>query len=503
MKRSIRSLLLLLSFALVAVSAARADVKLPALISDGMVLQQGMDAPLWGWAEDGESVTVEFQNQKVTAITKDGKWMVRLKSLKAGGPFTLTVSGKNKIELKDVLVGEVWICGGQSNMAWRLNQTDNAEAEIASAKYPMIRLFTVPRLEVDAPVTDVKAGWKEASPETVATFSAVGYYFGRDLHKARNVPIGLINNAVGGSPAESWTSAGALNGDAEYKQFAAEYPKRMERYEQAMAKYREDAEKAKAENKPAPRSPGRPWMPSGLYNGMLAPLAPYAIKGAIWYQGESNATRAYQYRRLFPTMIGNWRALWGQGDFPFLFVQLAAFGPNGQKLGESDWAELREAQLMTLSASPKTGMALAIDVGTYDDIHPRNKQPVGARLALAARAVAYGEKIVHSGPVYKSMKIEGDKVSLSFNHTGGGLEARGGELKGFIIAGEDKVWREAKAEIKGKRVIVHSPEVSKPMAVRYGWMKFPTCNLYNKEGLPATPFRTDDWPGVTQSKVTP
>jgi sialate O-acetylesterase len=244
-------------------------------------------------------------------------------------------------------------------------------------------------------------------------------------------------------------------------------------------------------------------MPSGLYNGMLAPLAPYAIKGAIWYQGESNATRAYQYRRLFPTMISDWRALWGQGDFPFLFVQLAAFGPNGSKLGESDWAELREAQLMTLSASQKTGMALAIDVGNIGDIHPRNKQPVGSRLALSARAVAYGEKIVHSGPVYKSMKIEGDKVALSFNHTGGGLEARDGELKGFIIAGEDQIWREAKAEIKGKRVILYSSDVSKPVAVRYGWMKFPTCNLYNKEGLPATPFRTDDWPGVTQSKVTP
>ncbi|MGH9834627.1 MAG: sialate O-acetylesterase [Blastocatellia bacterium] len=502
MKRLLRIFPLLFIIAFVA-GYARADVKLPALISDGMVLQQGVDVPLWGSADEGESVTVEFQNQKVTAATKDGKWMVRLKPLKAGGPFTLTISGKNKIELKNVLVGEVWICSGQSNMGWQLRQSDNAEAEIASAKYPMIRLFTVPRLEVDAPVTDVKAGWKEASPETVPTFSAVGYYFGRDLHKARNVPIGLINNAVGGSPAESWTSSGVLNSNAEYKQFAAEYPKRMEQHEKAMAKYKEDAEKAKAENKPAPRAPGRPWMPSGLYNGMLAPLAPYAIKGAIWYQGESNAPRAYQYRRLFPTMISNWRAIWGQGDFPFLFVQLAAYGPNGQKLGESDWAELREAQLMTLSASPKTGMALAIDVGTYDDIHPRNKQPVGARLALSARAVAYGEKIVHSGPVYKSMKIEGDKISLSFNHTGGGLEARGGELKGFIIAGDDKVWREAKAEIKGKSVIVSSPEVSKPVAVRYAWIKYPTCNLYNQEGLPATPFRTDDWPGVTQSKVTP
>jgi sialate O-acetylesterase len=388
-------------------------------------------------------------------------------------------------------------------MQWRLNQTDNAETESAGAKYPMIRLFTVPRSEVDAPAPDVKAGWKECSPETAATFSAVGYYFGRDLHKARNVPVGLINNAVGGSPAESWMSADILDADSEYKQFNVDYRRRMADYEKATEKFKEDSEKAKAESKPAPRPPAKPWMPSGLYNGMLAPLVPFGVRGAIWYQGESNAGRAYQYRRLFPAMITNWRAAWGQGDFPFLFVQLAAFGPNSSKLGESDWAELREAQLMTLTTSPKTGMALAIDVGTYDDIHPRNKQPVGSRLALAARAVAYGEKIVHSGPVYQSMNVEGDKVSISFKHGGGGLEARGGELKGFIIAGEDKVWREAKAEIKGDRVIVSSAEVPKPVAVRYAWMKFPTCNLYNKEGLPATPFRTDDWPGVTQPKATP
>jgi sialate O-acetylesterase len=503
MKRIMRSLPLLFITAFITATNARADVKLPALISDGMVLQQGMVTPLWGWADEGETVTVEFQKQRLTATAKDGKWMVRLRPLKVGGPFTLTISGNNRIELKNVLVGEVWICSGQSNMQWQLKQTDNAEAEIADAKYPMIRLFTAPRLEVDAPVTDVAAGWKECSPETVAGFSAVGYYFGRDLHKARNVPIGLINNAVGGSPAESWMSSGALKADADYKQFFDEYPRRMEQYEGALARHKEESEKAKAEGKPTPRAPGKPWMPAGLYNGMLAPLAPYAIKGAIWYQGESNATRAHQYRRLFPAMIRNWRETWGQGDFPFLFVQLAAFGPNSQTLGESDWAELREAQLMTLSTSPSTGMAVAIDVGTYDDIHPRNKQPVGSRLSLAARAVAYGEKLVYSGPIYQSMKIEGDKAILSFKHAGGGLESRGGELKGFLIAGEDRVWREAKAEIKGDRVIVTSADVAKPVAVRYGWAKYPTCNLYNKEGFPASPFRTDGWPGVTQPKANP
>ncbi len=502
MKR-IYTLLSVLTAAFIIATTARADVKLPALVSSGMVLQQGMSVPLWGWADEGEEVTVEFQNQKVKATAKDGKWMVRLKSLKAGGPFTLTISGKNRIELQNVLVGEVWICSGQSNMQWQLQQTDNAQAEIASAKYPMIRLFTVPRSEVDTAAKDVKAEWKECSPETVATFSAVGYYFGRDLHKARNVPIGLINNAVGGSPAESWMNAGVLKADEEYRQFSEEYVRRMEQYEKAMAKFREDSEKAKAEGKPAPRGPGKPWMPAGLYNGMLAPLVPYGIKGAIWYQGESNASRAYQYRRLFPAMIRNWRSEWGQGDFPFLFVQLAAFGPNGQTLGESDWAELREAQSMTLSSTPNTGMAVAIDVGTIDDIHPRNKQPVGSRLALGARAVAYGEKLTHSGPVYESMKVEGGKAILSFKHTGNGMEARGGALKGFIIAGEDKVWRQATAEIKGNTVIVSSAEVAKPVAVRYGWIKYPESTLFNKEGLPASPFRTDNWPGVTQPKVTP
>jgi sialate O-acetylesterase len=501
MKNTLRFILLFAALLVGLAVNAQADVKLPALIADGMVLQQGISVPLWGWADEGETVTVEFQKQKVSATTKDGKWLVRLQPLKAGGPFTLMIIGKNKITLQNVLIGEVWICSGQSNMAWQLRQTNNAEAEIAEAKYPQIRLFSIPRAELAAPANDVKGAWKECSPESAPTFSAVGYFFGRDLHKARNVPVGLINNAVGGSPAESWMHPNALKGDAEYKTFLDEYPGKLAQYEQALEKYKAAAEQAKAEGKPAPRAPGKPWLPAGLYNGLIAPLLPYAIKGAIWYQGESNAPRAYQYRRLFPDMIRNWRADWGQGDFPFLFVQLAAFGPNGQTLGESDWAELREAQTMTLTALPKTGQALAIDVGTIDDIHPRNKQPVGARLALQARAIAYGEKIVASGPVYDTMKIDGDKIALKFKHTGGGLEARGGALKGFLIAGEDKMFRAAQAEIKGEQVIVSSAEVSKPVAVRYAWAKYPEVNFYNKEGLPAAPFRTDQWPGVTWPKA--
>ncbi len=479
-------------------SSLLAAVKPHALFTDGMVLQRELAIPIWGTADSGEKVTVEFNGQSVATTAADGKWMVRLKPVKAGGPFTLKI---NNLQLTNVLVGDVWICSGQSNMQWSVKQSTNADTEIANANYPMIRLFSVPRVEVNTPQSDLKANWQECNSTNIAEFSAIGYFFGRDLHKNLNVPIGLIDNAVGGSPAESWMQPELLNGDTEYKQFESVYAQQMERYNQAVERHKEAVEKAKAAGTRPPNAPGRPWMPSGLYNGMLAPLVPYAIKGAIWYQGESNAGRAYQYRRLFPAMIQNWRERWGQGDFPFLFVQLAAFGPNAPKIGDSDWAELREAQTLTLTASPKTGMASAIDVGTYDDIHPKMKQPVGARLALAARSVAYQQKLVFAGPMYAGMKANGDKITLKFNHTGGGLEAKGGEVKGFLIAGEDKVWREAKAEIKGKQIVVSSAEVAKPVAVRYAWAKYPTVNLYNKEGLPANPFRTDDWEMVTKPKA--
>jgi sialate O-acetylesterase len=489
-----RKLLTTLGLLFLLTFSAFAAVKPHALFTDGMVLQREIAVPIWGTADTGEKITIEFNGQTVSTTAADGKWIVRLKPLKAGGPFTLKI---NDLTLKNVLVGDVWICSGQSNMEWPMRRTENADTEIANANFPMIRLFSVPRTEINAPQTDIKSSWQECTPANIADFSAVGYFFARDLQKNLNVPIGLIDNAVGGSPAESWTQTELLNGDAEYKQFHANYPAAMERYAQAVEKHKEAVEKAKAAGTKPPNAPGRPWMPSGLYNGMLVPLMPYAIKGAIWYQGESNAGRAYQYRRLFPTMIQNWRERWGQGDFPFLFVQLAAFGPNTPKIGDSDWAELREAQTLTLTASPKSGMASAIDVGTYDDIHPKMKQPVGARLALAARAVAYNQKLVFAGPMYAGMKADGNKIALKFNHVGSGLEAKGGELKGFMIAGEDKIWREAKAEIKGKQVIVSSPEVTKPVAVRYAWAKYPTVNFYNKEGLPANPFRTDEWPMVT------
>ena len=492
MKKNIITIAFIISLA----TTLFAEVKPHVLFTEGAVLQREIAIPVWGTADPGEKVSVEFNGQALTTVADGaGNWIVKLKPVKAGGPYVLKI---NSQEIKNILIGDVWICSGQSNMEWRLKQTSNAEVDVAAANYPKIRFFQVPRKEIDAEQSAVNSSWKECTPENAANFSAIGYFFGRDLYKNLNVPIGLINNAVGGSPAESWMSNAVLNGDSEYKQFHEAYPKQMENHQKALEKHKAVVEKAKADGTKAPNAPGKPWMPSGLYNGMLTPLAPYAIKGAIWYQGESNAGRAYQYRRLFPVMIKNWRDKWGQGDFPFLFVQLAAFGPNGDKLGESDWAELREAQTMTLTTSSKTGMALAIDYGTYDDIHPKNKLPVGERLALAARSVAYHQKLVFSGPMYDTMKNNGDKIKLNFKHTGGGLEAKGGELKGFLIAGEDKVWHEAKAEIKGKTVIVSAAEVAKPVAVRYAWAKFPTCNLYNKEGLPAISFRTDDWAMVTR-----
>jgi sialate O-acetylesterase len=481
-------------------AAARAEVKPNSLFSDGAVLQQGVAVPVWGTAKDGEKVTVKFQEQTVTATTKDGRWLVRLKPLKSGGPFTLTVAGEsNTLTITNVLVGEVWLGSGQSNMAFQLSRAANAAEAIAAARDPQLRLFTVPRAALDTPSTDAAASWEESSPETAAKFSAVAWFFGRDLRKALHVPVGLIHSSVGGTPAEAWTSRAALEADPELKQIleryadsvksydpeaaAAKHKRALEQHKAAVAKAKAAGEKAPA----APRAPADPnqgtGRPSCLYNGMIAPLEPYAIAGAIWYQGEANAGRAAEYQKLFPAMIQNWRQVWGQGDFPFLFVQIA---PH-----QGMTPEIREAQLRSWQKVPHTAMAVITDIGNETDIHPTQKEPVGARLALAARAIAYGEKITYSGPVYQSMKVEGARAVLSFTHLGTGLLAKGGDLKGFTIAGADGSFTSATAVIEGDKVSVSSPTVAKPVAVRYGWVNTPDVNLFNKEGLPATPFRTD------------
>jgi sialate O-acetylesterase len=482
---------------------ARGGLRLPGIFSDNMVLQQGMTVPIWGWGEEDDTITVAFRNQKVSAKVKDGKWMVKLKDLKPGGPDVLTISGKTTIQFSNVLVGDVWVASGQSNMEFAMRGSFQAENDIASSANPMIRLITIPKLKANDPTNNVNARWVQCGPETVPFFSAVAYYFGRDLQKARGVPIGLIHTSWGGSPAEVWMSQPVLESNPRYKKEILETSSmQAEKFKDAVAQFEKEQADAKRDGATfTKRRPTAPWKATELYNGMIAPLIPFAIKGAIWYQGESNAGRAEQYRSLFADMIKNWRRDWNSGDFTFLEVQLAPFMKIKDQPGDSTWAELREAQLLATKNLPKVGMAVITDVGEENDIHPKKKQPVGSRLALAARGIAYGEKIEFSGPIYKSMKVKGDKAILTFDHVGKGLEARDGALKGFAICGEDKKFVWALAEIQDDNTIaVSSPNVEKPVAVRFGWSDYPVVNLWNKDGLPATPFRTDDFPMITAAK---
>lgn len=478
---------------------AQAEVKPHGLFTDNAILQRGCEVPVWGTARDGERVTVRFQGQEVTTTASDGRWMIRLKPLTAGGPFTLTLAGDNTVTLTNVLVGEVWLCSGQSNMGFTLARAANAKEAIAAAGDAQLRLFSVPHGAADAPKAEVSGQWKPSTPETATTFSAVAYFFGRDLRRALKVPVGLMDSSVGGTPAQAWTSRATLESEPELKQILERYTESARQFDpekaaanhkQALARQKAAAAQAKAEGKPAPtvpRAPANPLTsqqrPCGLYNAMIAPLQPFALAGAIWYQGEANSGRAAEYRKLFPAMIGNWRQAWGQGNFPFLFVQIA---PH-----QGMTPEIREAQLWTWQHVSRTAMAVITDVGDEKDIHPTQKEPVGARLALAARALAYGEKLEYSGPVYASMTVDGGRAVLSFTHIGAGLAARDGELRGFTVAGEDGNFVPATARIDGDKVVVSSPAVTKPLAVRYGWAKTPEVNLINRDGLPATPFRSD------------
>ncbi len=624
-------------------SMAHAAVTPNPLFAHHAVLQQRMPVPVWGTADPGEAVTVQIAGQKVsTTAGPDGKWLVRLAPLKAGGPLTLTISGQNQIVLRDILVGEVWVAGGQSNMERQLGlrvgqqPIHNWEKEVAAAKYPRIRHFGVAQTKSLTPLSTVTGQWEVCSPDTVKEFTAVGYFLGRDVHLARHVPVGLIHSSWGGTPAEAWTSEAGLRDLPDFAhtpeelKLVASDPRRAQREYQAKletwfvahdpgsapgrawnapaldtAKWKamtvpglwEDAGEpelngvvwfrktvevpASAANLAAELQlgmvddidttwvngvkvgamegynlvrkyavpagllkPGRnviavrvldtgggggiwgdqkvqlvwskaavppidlagpwpyrvslnmndaPWPPTSvtgdvntptvLFNGMIAPLQPYAIRGVVWYQGESNVRREKQYRTLFPALIADWRRTWGQGEFPFLFVQIA---PHRDMT-----PELREAQLLVWQHTPNTAMAVTLDVGDANDIHPTRKQEVGARLALAARALAYGERLEYAGPVYESLQVKDGRATLTFTHLGGGLVAKGGPLKGFTVAGADKVFHPAKAEIHGKTLVVTSDAVSEPVAVRYAWAAVPEGNLFNKAGLPASPFRTD------------
>ncbi|HSB92919.1 MAG TPA: sialate O-acetylesterase [Flavitalea sp.] len=627
------------------------QLRLARVFGDSMVLQRDRPIPVWGWAEKNEKVTVQFNGKtKSTKADASGKWLVTLDPMAYGGPYQLTAKGKSAILLKDVLIGDVWICSGQSNMEWPVSATNNATEEIAKANYPLIRHIQVikdvagqPRAELRQP-----ASWQSANPSSVGGFTAVGYYFARELFEETKIPIGLLNTSWGGTDVETWTSRQAFERDPEFKEMIAAVPNVDL---DSMAKVKSEAMKQKLvslqgalpagpaiasnwsgttvqdEQWPKMDLPGvweesgldeldgfvwfrrsitipaadagkpakihlsmiddqdETWIngqkightesyntkriydipaallkdgdnkisirvhdtgggggvygdakdlvlqvgdhsypldgkwsfqveamndvvtsmnpnsyPSLLYNAMVNPLIPFAIKGVIWYQGESNAGRAYQYRQAFPLMINDWRSRWKQGDFPFYFVQLASFNPQGGNVIKgSDWAELREAQLLTLRL-PNTGMAVTTDIGESNDIHPRNKQDVGKRLAAIALHNDYNKAMEFSGPVYKSMKVEGNKIILQFEHVGKGLEARDkyGYLKGFAIAGNEQKFTYAKAYIEGNKVVVYSDAISDPAAVRYSWENDAAdSNLFNKDGFPAGPFRTDDWKGIT------
>lgn len=480
-----------------------------AIFGDNMVLQRDKKVPVWGSASPGENIIVKINGQEKTAKADDkGNWIVWMEPSKAGGPYVMTVSnGKSNIEFKNVMYGDVWICSGQSNMAMTVNKCKESEKEIAGANYPEIRSLTIPRFSSGSPDKNMKSSpWLVCSPETVSGFSGAAYFFARDLYKELKIPMGIINSSIGGTPAESWTAVEVLEADPDLAPI-------LERFKSAVAAYPENKKKFDAETErrkqlspdelkklpklTPPMNIGHLKAPCGLYNAMIYPLMPYAIKGAIWYQGEANSGRAYQYRKLLPAMISDWRKKWGQGNFPFLIVQLASYRKPQETPASDSWAELREAQTMTLSL-PETALALAIDIGDANNIHPENKQGVGYRLSLAALKKAYGKDIVYSGPAYKSMTVEGDKARVKFDHIGGGLISKDGDLKRFSIAGADKNFVWASAKIDGDTVIVWNENVKSPAAVRYAWETNPEgCNLYNKEGLPAIPFRTDDWPGVT------
>ena len=635
--------LLLLFF--VVFSHSNANVRLPWILSENMILQREIPVNIWGWAEKGEKVSVIFENQKVEAITDSmGNWKVVLKPLHAGGPYSMSIQGKNQILLKNILVGDIWVCGGQSNMEWPLNKSRHWETDKVFVNNDSIRLFYVPKKVSNVPLSNTdSAVWSSCSVGSVENFSAIGYYFGRDLLQKLHIPIGLINSNWGGTDIETWMSLETMYTNSEYKE-AIDNMKKLDMaklQEESTLKYKQWHETVKNQDPgmlnawfsltfnskdwnemkipqlwegaglmnldgvvwyrkefslsvnqtqmpsvlslgpiddseetyvngvkigatydqysksrqydipksllkeginivcikvidtgggggiwgsdadmfvgigsdkislagiwnykvaldlPAPRDAMSPnGFPSLLFNGMINPLVQYGIKGAIWYQGENNAGNYLKYRTLFTDMIRDWRSKWNQGNFPFLYVQLANYMMPSEQPTESSWAGLREAQTMALS-QPATGMAVIIDIGEAKDIHPRNKDEVGKRLALAARKVAYTENIVHSGPIYKSMKIEGQRILLEFNNVGSGLKAfdKYGYLKGFSIAGVDKKFYWAQAFINAEnKVVVFSNSITNPVAVRYAWADNPDdANLYNEELLPASPFRTDSW----------
>jgi len=472
-----------------------------------MVLQKSDKAPFFGTADKGEKVTVKVGDASGEATAgDDGKWKLFVDTRGVKGAVDVSVAGNNSIAIRNVLVGEVWVASGQSNMEFTVGSGRDADLEIAAANYPEIRMFTVQKATSLEPAKDVRGTWEVCTPAVTGHFSAVGYFFARDLNQQMNVPVGVIHTSWGGTVAEAWTSREALTAaDPDVKTIIERFDAAREKVTpEVKEKYAQDVAEWRKAGSPRGKQPKRPVgmddpnAPTALYNAMISPIVGYGIKGAIWYQGESNAGRSYQYRKLFPTMITDWRNRWGEGDFSFYWVQLANFQARDKEPAESGWAELREAQTMTQSL-PKTGQAVIIDIGEGLDIHPKDKQDVGRRLARLALKRDYGKNLVDSGPVYDSMTVEGDSVRVRFKNADGGLVAKE-KLTAFAIAGADKRFVWADAKVAGDTVILKSPAVAKPVAVRYAWGNNPEATLYNKANLPACPFRTDDWPGATAGK---
>lgn len=508
-----------LSILIFGAASLQAGLRLPALFTDHMVLQRGVACPVWGWDEPGTKVTVAFGGQQKSAVAGDnGRWETKLDALEASAaPRTLKVTGQGAIEVNDVLVGDVWVGSGQSNMQFKLGQTWDGDLEALMAANANLRLITVPIRGTQKLEPDFQGAWAVSSPESAPDFSAVLYFFGRHLQQTLGVPVGLIHCSWGGSACEAWVPRAAIESDPRFAALVDGWRKReagfdeqaeRAKHEAAMKEWRQKATEARQAGKPAPQAPrfnnplGGNQRPGNLWAGMAHPIKGYGIRGAIWYQGESNAGRAAQYRDLFPFMIEQWRKQWGQGDFPFYWVQLADYQGEPASPGDSAWAELREAQTLTLDKLPKTGQAVIIDLGEAGDIHPRNKRDVAERLVRWALAGEFGRPIACQSPRFQTLRAEGNKIILTFGDVGGGLRTVDKkEVQGFAICGADRKWVWAEAKIAAKdRIVVTSPQVGAPVAVRYAWADNPVCNVYSAEGLPLTPFRTDDFPLTTAGK---
>ena len=507
-----------IGFVVIYIATVRANVSLPDVISSSMVLQQNQRVPIWGTADPGETVIVKFAGQSRTATAAgDGKWLIRLDPIRANAtPATMIISGKNRIELGNILVGEVWLVAGQSNMQRLLSETANGEAAIASANHPLIRLFNVSRQVAFKHAPPPLATWASCSPQSVKEFSAAGYYFGVELENELHVPVGLINTSYGGSQAEAWTPVEYLVASEELrptvertKIWDEERPRVRAEYDEALKQWRVEADRAIAAGARPTPSPAVPdalreyRIASSIYDGMIAPLIPFYIRGAFWYQGESNEARAQQYEMLLPTMIKAWRERWGEGNFPFGIIQLPNYRDPKLQPADEAWSHVREAQRRTAINTPHTGLIVTIDIGEAHDIHPKNKLEVGKRMARWALADVYRRQVTSCGPMFRQVEIAGGKILLKFDQAGSGLKIRDGDkLDEFAIAGADRKWYWANAKIVGKDAIeVWLDQVPQPVAVRYAFNNNPRHpNLTNETGVPAAPFRTDTWPGPTDGK---